>query len=100
MNKFKIKDADHPDPSQWLHSNIIIVGQEATHYCGDSHCKGSCGFPALMLAHPLYGEFKAHSSMVACGPVFQKKPWDGSKVQILDLIPDLDPETCLKMMWW
>lgn len=92
---FKLKTMSD-DP---YHLQVIIWGQ-AARYCGYSHCTGDCEYPALMLTHPTQGEFKAHSNMVAAGPVWQKKPWTGAKVQVLDLFPEMDPDVLLKMWWW
>lgn len=85
------------------HPTISIVGQN-TLYCGQSNCTGDgCNYPALMLTHPTQGEFKAHSDMVAVGRMFQKKTWNGPKVQLTDLYPDLTVEAldqALDAMWW
>lgn len=104
MTTFKLRTVDITDQNEAFrgHPFIRIMNDDTVPqlYCGYSHCKGKCGYPALMLTHPTYGEMKAHSSMVASGPVFQQKEWHGSKVQVLDLIAGLDPDICLKMWWY
>ncbi len=74
-------------------------------WCGDSWCRGSCGFPALVHVTEIdhvHGPLvlKAHSAMVACGPVWQpfRVKWVGDCEPLppeLQELPDL-----LKLMWW
>lgn len=84
----------------------LVVSRDNTNfdedqkYCGESWCDGRCGLPALVLNHSTEGEFKAHSNMVACGPVWQRfrVAWQGNKVPV-DM-SGLDPDNTLQMMWW
>lgn len=86
-------------------ATIIIrrAGQEdfePQRYCGDSWCTGQCGLPALVL--DVKGrELKCHSSVVACGPVWQhfRNKWTGEKVEYLPADGE-DRETLAKMIWW
>ena len=89
----------------WWHPAIVIrrPGEAdfgAERYCGDSHCSGKCGLPGLFLR---VGEsvLKAHSSMVACGLVWQDKEnrWKGERVFYAPG-PDEDIKILVKMMWW
>lgn len=88
-----------------LHS-LMRVNEIETKFCAYSHCHGQCGYPALFLRydykHPNLGEveLKAHGNMVAHGPVWQQKEWHGERVYITDLVPGLDLERVIKMMWW
>ena len=77
------------------HLHVQVDG-EGVEYCGESHCRGRCGLPALFLR---YGgkEFKAHSNMVAVGAVWQQKEWDGPRVYV----PETEnAEELIKAMWW
>lgn len=65
---------DRPDRHPTLRSSA--TGD--TVFCAHSHCRGACGLPALFLE----GDIKAHGEMVACGPVWQQKPWDGERVYL------------------
>jgi hypothetical protein len=91
------------------HQAIIIgddngVFDDTKKFCGYTHCRGDCGLPALVLRGQsgAYAgvELKTHSSMVACGPVFQpfrsNVKWVGEKVYL----PDDQYEKLVKMMWW
>lgn len=54
-------------------------------FCGESWCSGDCGLPALVLpATHERSERKAHSNMVAHGPVVQmwRVPWTGARVTV------------------
>ena len=86
--------------SRCNHPFVAVKGFETTLYCGTSYCKGECGYPALMLALPAGTELKAHSDMVAHGPVWQQKEWTGERVQVLSLFPDLDLNKTQNMWWY
>lgn len=60
---------------------VQFADEEPSSYCGDSWCNGVCGLPALVV--PGTPEMKAHSSMVAHGPVMQawRVTWTGAKVE-------------------
>lgn len=89
------------------HEGHPAIQVEDKVYCGSTWCTGTCGLPALTLAHiyecPDLGhrelELKAHGQMVACGPVWQqfRVKWTGQKVplQSNETLEDLR-----KMMWW
>jgi hypothetical protein len=97
---FRLKTIHDAVPSDKWHNLLEIEGRPEQ-YCGYTHCKGECGYPALMLTHPTHGELKAHSSMVAAGPVFQHRhKWEGTKVQVLDLDPSFDPNELVKRWWF
>lgn len=69
--------------------------------CGDSWCSGTCGLPALVLNRDTTEgarEYKAYSSMTACGPVMQlwRLKWEGPKVEI----PAEFHEDFMKRMWF
>lgn len=72
-------------------------------FCGASHCSGVCGFPALVLDVETENpselrRLKAHSSMVAVGPVWQYKAhWKGP-VHVLATVKATDSE--LGRYWW
>lgn len=78
------------------HAVVEIVDGDGTKFCGFSHCVGDCGLPALFLRYR-GEEFKAHGSMVACGSVWQRKPWSGERRYVDDT---LDAEKLIGMMWW
>ncbi len=102
------------DEAKPLHPNLIFSVDDGTTwdprtFCGSSWCAGQCGMPALVLnwtdtkGYDTKGktfEFKAHSSMVACGPVFQRfrVAWNGEKTDLPATAGDGDQ--LLKMMWW
>ncbi len=78
---------------------------QSKRYCGESWCGGACGFPALVLvAFPDHPDgpvaLKAHSAMVACGPVWQqcRVPWTGDNEPLPEGVQQLPDLT--KMMWW
>jgi len=83
---------DHP---------VIRESTTGTIACAYSHCRGGCGFPALVLRAPALDEslliktgivdelgeripaaLKAHGSMVAYGPIWQhfRSGWTGAMV--------------------
>jgi hypothetical protein len=69
-------------------------------FCGYTWCRGECGLPALFMKYegpqaegPT--EFRAHGSMVANGPVWQRNRWNGERVYYTPP----DAEKALKM-WW
>lgn len=80
---YPIFRTEYPDNSP----PVLVVqwGVESSpeRYCGGSTCKGGCGLPALVLqAHGR--EWKAYSSVVAHGPVWQpwRVTWTGAKVEV------------------
>ncbi len=62
-------------------------------YCGERHCSGWCGFPALMVGDRL----KAVGACAACCPVMDQPAavWRGRIVQVPDELVD-DARRC----WW
>ena len=104
--KISMADAKEHEPKIPWHPLLISSGTGDQRFCAYSHCRGECGFPALFLRRYFdmsndaeaeearasqalqdnqgryYREYKAHGSMVACGPVWQQKPWDGERVYL------------------
>lgn len=101
--KLKIEMArDAPEGTPFAHQALKsnVTGDRV--FCAYSHCVGECGLPALFLKYagpevqgafgppfstsesPVTYEFKAHGSMVACGPVWQHKRWEGERVYLPD----------------
>jgi hypothetical protein len=100
------------------HPTLVTTATGDQRFCAYSHCSGECGYPALFyrlyidMDQPLwreaaeasnapqdeqgrtYWDHKAHGSMVACGPVWQRKRWEGERVYL--------PETYTFVldMWW
>lgn len=75
-------------------------GAEPVHYCGESHCTGGCGLPALVIPVPNdWGtELKARSSMTARGLVMQPwgtPHWSGVKAEA----PEEHRAALLKAYW-
>lgn len=97
-----------------------ITGDEK--FCAYAHCTGECGYPALFfrrfpdMSNPLeqeaaeasglvrdeqgrvYQDYKAHGSMVAAGPVWQRKRWTGRRVYLPE--PYYSDETLLQAWWF
>lgn len=70
-------------------------------FCADSHCRGQCGLPGLFvqaLDEGLSSRHKVHGSMAACGPVLQRKPWDGQGLVLMVTQERL--QKLLKDWWW
>ena len=76
-------------------------------FCAESHCQGQCGLPGLFvqalseaesLAPDLASRHKVHGDMVACGPVLQRKPWDGQGLVLM--VPQERLQKLIKDWWW
>lgn len=96
-----------------LHSTLQTTETGDQEFCAESFCRGQCGYPALFLREVVpagshgasvdeegrhYYDYKAHGSVVSCGPVWQKKEWDGERVY---LAFDADRiEKMIDKMWW
>jgi hypothetical protein len=96
---FKLKTHhDHPSLSFSLDGGKTW---DERRFCGQSWCDGRCGLPALVLLveHQNHTHvLKAHSSMVACGPVWQsfRVGWIGDNIPV----QTDDPVDLSKMYWW
>lgn len=86
--------------SEGLHPLVTLPGLGTECYCGYSWCTGICGHPALVL-EVNGAEFKAYSSMVATGPVWQpfRQKWIGRKVDYRTLFPSISEDDELARMW-
>ena len=97
---FSIQDESLRTGSWRGHPTIITTLTANQQFCGYSHCRGECGFPALVLEDrswvggPRF--LKMHGSMVACGPVWQTKRWDGEVVYMPQEYRD---KKCYSMYW-
>jgi hypothetical protein len=99
--KLRMNRDEHPTFTASFGRDGFFV--EMGPFCGQSWCKGDCGFPALTLTvdpkvNPY--EMKAFGVMVACGPVFNnfRVGWTGAKISVPEEAGD--PEIMRKMMWW
>lgn len=117
--KITMDTRDQTDRHHPLLSTNVTGDQR---FCAYSHCSGACGFPALFLriypdmTSPLeqeaaeasraqkdeqgrvYYDYKAHGSMVACGPVWQRKRWSGERIYLPE--PHASAPKMLDMYWW
>lgn len=106
MTPFKISMVDRFGAPMNSHPLLTTSVTGDQRFCAYSHCRGECGNPALFyrqyidMGQPLwreaaeaskaprdeqgrtYWDHKAHGSMVACGPVWQRKRWDGERVYL------------------
>ncbi len=89
---------EHPDDRP-LHPVLVVIYEDGTEVrgCGDSWCTGTCGLPAVVLKIK-GGEFKAYSSMTACGPVIQswRVTWTGERHEL----PPEQAVDLMRRMWW
>jgi len=69
-------------------------------FCAESHCQGQCGLPGLFVQaeDDLWTRHKVHGDMVACGPVLQRKPWDGQGLVLI--VPQDRHQKLVKDWWW
>ncbi len=94
--KIKTVHVGHPG----LSISCEDVEISARTFCADSWCQGECKMPALVTKFigpdGTETEFKAHGSMVACGPVWQRfrSEWNGEKVYVPS------DKSMLELMWW
>lgn len=92
LTMLRVKDGHVLHP----HSTILVSFDngktwDERHFCGNSHCTGKCGYPALTAM----GQ-RARGSMVAMGMVFERiREWTGERVEV----PTELQERALKM-WW
>jgi len=106
----------------WRHPTLTTNVTGGQKFCACSYCKGECGLPALFIrvfydmSKPLekehvecskapcdeegrfYHDYKAHGSMVAAGPIWQRETWEGKRV-FLPKISDVPTEKLIDM-WW
>lgn len=84
------------------HPDLLVVYDDGrtVRCCGYSWCTGRCGLPAATLTFVDAGqarEYKAYSSMTACGPVIQgwRVAWTGET----HALPAHQADD-LRQRWW
>lgn len=95
------------------HSTLMTPEMGDQQFCAYSHCRGECGYPALFLRDYIdsstpkssmdaggrhYVDYKAHGSMVACGPVWQPKAWDGVRFYLKR--DEAEVKRLIRENWW
>ena len=88
-----------PNAAKWWHQDVVTTddtGAEAR-YCGDPHCTGKCGLPALVIpADDRRPALKARGDAGAICNVFAVMgKWDGPRIDL----PEDDRAAWLKRIW-
>lgn len=100
---------------EYRHCGLITDETGKQEFCAESHCRGECGRPALFLRWyyksssecskaivdedgRYYEDYKLHGTMVACGPMWQAKRWDGERVYLKR--DDEEARHMIRKNWW
>lgn len=88
---FKIRETTN----DWRHPRLSTSATGDREFCGYTHCRGQCGYPALFLT--IDGvDYRMHGPMVAVGPVWQRAGWSGQRVFLEEAQAGPDP---LRQYW-